>query len=125
MVTPQEVLKEYLNGINQVLANNPPKEDENELNRIKRMFSSSISSIDLMLRNGKHTTKVTGILESNIDVLDLEVFRLNKKITQQRERIAKLANKVYSYKRRLKKAGLLNNNDVDVFDDKAEFLLTI
>ena len=125
MTTPQEVLKEYLNGINQVLANNPPKEDENELNRIKRMFSSSISSIDLMLRNGKHTTKVTGILESNIDVLDLEVFRLNKKITQQRERIAKLANKVYSYKRRLKKAGLLNNNDVDVFDDKAEFLLTI
>ena len=39
MNTPQKILKEYLNGINQVIDSNPPEEEVKEITRIKNMAS--------------------------------------------------------------------------------------
>jgi hypothetical protein len=46
MRKPQEVLEEYLLGIDQVLENNPPKKEIKEIKRIRAMFYSSIEMIN-------------------------------------------------------------------------------
>ena len=45
MNTPQKILKEYLNGIDQVLDSNPPEKEVKEITRMKHMFLSSIGLI--------------------------------------------------------------------------------
>ena len=52
MKTPQEVLQEYLDGINQayVLARNNNCEDVKEIERIKKTFICSINYLDVMMQ---------------------------------------------------------------------------
>ena len=57
MNTPQKILKEYLNGIDQVLDSNPPEKEVKEITRMKHMFLSSIGLINQF--NDKSKAKKT------------------------------------------------------------------
>jgi flagellar motility protein MotE (MotC chaperone) len=81
MNTPQKILKEYLNGINQVIDSNPPEEELKEITRMKLMFASSIELIDYF--SGKATyysnnKRLTSTIKSLEEELKFEKKNLEK-----------------------------------------------
>ena len=92
MNSPQEVLQEHLNGINNVLEQDPPKEELKELNRLKTMFISSIWSIEHGLnkandnnsRDRIFTTagKISAIIQSQDVEIDILKKKYDKKLKQ-------------------------------------------
>ena len=81
MNTPQKILKEYLNGIDQVLDSNPPEKEVKEITRMKHMFLSSIGLINQF--NDKSKAKKT-IKYINSVVRELEKqLELEKNLTKK------------------------------------------
>ena len=99
MISPQECLQDYLNGINNVIDSNPPEEDLVEIVRIKNMFTASISNINLMLRKAKYTPRAKGMLESHIQVLDIRIEKIKKQLEIKKVTLKKNQNRVSSYKK--------------------------
>ena len=85
MNTPQKILKEYLNGINQVIDSNPPEEELKEITRIKLMFASSIEIIDYFSGRESyytHNKRLNSVIKSLENELKFE-RQINEKIKQE------------------------------------------
>jgi len=88
MNTPQKILKEYLNGINQVIDSNPPEEEIKEITRTKHMFASSIELIDYF--SGKATHYSTNKRLNSI------IKSLEKELIVEKEKFKKLKDDINS-----------------------------
>ena len=85
MNTPQKILKEYLNGIDQVLDSNPPEKEVKEITRMKHMFSTSIELIDYFSGRESyytHNKRLNSVIKSLENELKFE-RQINEKIKQE------------------------------------------
>jgi len=81
MNTPQKILKEYLNGINQVIDSNPPEKELKEIKRIKLMFTTSIELIDYFSGTSTYYSnnkRLTSTIKSLEEELKFEKKNLEK-----------------------------------------------
>jgi hypothetical protein len=95
MNTPQKILKEYLNGIDQVLDSNPPEKEVKEITRMKHMFLSSIGLINQF--NDKSKTKKT------IKYINSVVRELEKQLEFEKNLTKKLKYDMILLKAKLKR----------------------
>ena len=87
MNTPQTILQEYIDGINQVIDSNPPEEEMKEITRIKIMFATSIQLIDYF--SGKTATHY-----SNNKRLNSIIKSLEDELIVERENLKNLKNDI-------------------------------
>lgn len=124
MISPQDHLQEYLNGIQEVLNQNPPEEELKELNRQKTIFTSAIWSIQHALNKASdHSSRgriftTEGRISAIIQAQDIEIDNLNK---QLKEKYAKIISrwhnlyiKNYCLKKTIKKLRERNNKLINI-----------
>ena len=116
MNSPQELLQEYLDGIENVIDSNPPKKDLKELRRIRTMYFSSIGLINHGLLKTTETnarnrrTRLNKYIDSIVKVQDDTIKDLNNKLVDVKRKIHILQMANYELKKKIKNGYTRSSN---------------
>jgi len=105
MKEPQEILQEYLDGVDQVLLGKPPKKEMAEIERTRLMFLSSIEMINHGIIT-KRDPKTIGYINAIVDAQDEKLQFHIAMNTMKTEKIAKQGIEISNLRRSVAKKNI-------------------